>query len=61
MKCLERLILVKLLAAELTVVQFQAALLTSFGEEGQEVFIPGMSGMIVPNDVFEATKAALIR
>ena len=30
------------------------------GEEGQELFIPGKSGTIIPNDVFEATKAALI-
>ena len=30
------------------------------GEDGQELFIPGVSGTIVPNDVFEATKAALI-
>ena len=30
------------------------------GEEGQELFIPGFSGTIVPNDVFEATKEALI-
>ena len=30
------------------------------GEEGQELFIPGVSGTIIPNDVFEATKAALI-
>ena len=30
------------------------------GEKGQELFIPGVSGTIVPNDVFEATKEALI-
>ena len=30
------------------------------GEEGQELFIPGKSGTIIPNDIFEATKAALI-
>ena len=30
------------------------------GEEGQELFIPSISGTIVPNDIFEATKAALI-
>ena len=30
------------------------------GEEGQELFVPGKSGTIIPNDVFEATKAALI-
>ena len=26
------------------------------GEQGQELFIPGKSGTIIPNDVFEATK-----
>ena len=30
------------------------------GEAGQELFIPNVSGTIVPNDIFEATKAALI-
>ena len=30
------------------------------GEDGQELFIPGFSGTVVPNDVFEATKEALI-
>ena len=30
------------------------------GEEGQELFIPSISGVIVPNDIFEATKDALI-
>lgn len=29
------------------------------GEEGEELFIPGVSGTIVPNDVFEATKQVL--
>ena len=30
------------------------------GEEGQELFIPGVTGTVVPNDVFEAAKEALI-
>ena len=30
------------------------------GEEGQELFIPGVTGTVVPNDVFEATKEALV-
>jgi hypothetical protein len=29
------------------------------GEEGPELFVPGQPGMIVPNDMFEATRSAL--
>jgi hypothetical protein len=29
------------------------------GEEGPELFVPGQPGMIVPNDVFEATRSAI--
>ena len=30
------------------------------GERGQELFIPNVTGTVVPNDVFEATKEALV-
>lgn len=29
------------------------------GERGPELFVPGQSGMIVPNDMFEATRSAI--
>jgi CII-binding regulator of phage lambda lysogenization HflD len=29
------------------------------GEKGPEVFVPGQQGLVVPNDIFDATRAAL--